>query len=157
VGGDPFEFTGGEVRIRPVTGELDAVPSTRRYDVVLCGFTDVTAVEVDGPGTTGTRHPTGPGPVPGSVTVHLPEVAASTGAVLRLVGDTEPCGTIDVPDRLFTLLDRAQTELVTKEAVHRVVTTHSGLEAVAGLTALDLPRPLFDAVVELLLADAATP
>jgi hypothetical protein len=42
--------------------------------------------------------------------------------------------------------------LATKEAVHRVLTTHDALGAVPGLAALDLPRPLYDAVVELLLA-----
>ena len=33
---------GDELRIHPVEGEHDSVPATRRYDVVLCGFADVT-------------------------------------------------------------------------------------------------------------------
>jgi hypothetical protein len=92
--------------------------------------------------------------VPGSVAVHLAEVVASEGAVLRLVGDTTPAGNRDVPERLFALLDAAQIELTTKERVHRAVTTHDPARAVPALAALDLPRPLFTAVVELLLADA---
>ncbi len=36
--------------------------------------------------------------------------------------------------------------------MHRVVTAHDPARAVPALAALDLPRPLFTAVVELLLA-----
>ena len=144
-----FVRTGDELRVHPVDGDLGSVPATRRYDVVLCGFAGVTAVEVDG-----TTHPAGPGPVAGSVGVRLPSIAATEGAVLRLVGDTTPAGNRDVPERLFALLDAAQIELTTKERVHRAVTTHDPARAVPALAALDLPRPLFTAVVELLLADA---
>ncbi|MDT0349609.1 glycoside hydrolase family 31 protein [Pseudonocardia charpentierae] len=141
--------TGDELRIHPADGDLGSVPATRRYDVVLCGFAGVTAVEVDG-----AAHPAVPGPVAGSVAVRLPSVAATEGAVLRLVGDTTPADNRDVPERLFALLDAAQIELTTKERVHRAVTTHDPARAVPALAALDLPRPLFTAVVELLLADA---
>ena len=142
-----FTLRGEELRIHPVDGERGSVPATRRYDVVLCGFTGVTAVEVDG-----VEQATAPGPVAGSVTVRLPEVAAVAGAVLRLVGDTAPAGNRDVGERLFALLDAAQIMLATKEAVHRVVTGHDPARAVPALAALDLPRPLFTAVVELLMA-----
>jgi hypothetical protein len=86
------------------------------------------------------------------VAVSIPEVTAEDGAVLRLVGDTTPAGNRDVGERLFALLDAAQIKLATKEAVHRVVTGHDPARAVPALAALDLPRPLFTAVVELLLA-----
>lgn len=56
---------------------------------------------------------------------------------------------------MFALLDAAQIELTTKERVHRAVTMHNGADAVPALAALDLPQPLFTAVVELLLADTA--
>jgi hypothetical protein len=117
---------------------------------VLCGFTGVTAAELDE-----SRIAAEPGPVAGSVVVRLPAIAATTGAVLRLVGDLAPAGNSDVPDRLFALLDGAQTEIRTKEAVHRVLTTHDALAAVPAPTTLDLHRPLLGAVVELLLADRA--
>ena len=87
------------------------------------------------------------------MSVRLPSVAAAEGAVLRLVGDTAPAGNRDIPERLFALLDAAQIELSTKERVHRAVTTHEPARAVPALAALDLPRPLFTAVVELLLAE----
>ena len=64
-----------------------------------------------------------------------------------------PAGNRDIPERLFALLDAAQIELSTKDRVHRAVTTHEPARAVAALAALDLPQPLFTAVVELLLAD----
>jgi hypothetical protein len=144
-----FVRTGDELRIHRGAGDLGSVPATRRYDVVLCGFAGVTAVAVDG-----TAHPVVPGPLPNGVCVRLEDVAATEGAVLRLVGDTTPAGNRDVPERLFALLDAAQIELTTKERVHRIVTTHDPARAVPALAALDLPRPLFTAVVELLLADA---
>jgi hypothetical protein len=143
-----FTLGGDELRIHPVDGERGSVPASRRYDVVLCGFTDVTGVEVDG-----TAASVEPGPTPCSVAVHLPSVTAGDGAVLRLLGDLAPAGNRDVGERLFALLDAAQIKLATKEAVHRVVTGHDPARAVAALAALDLPRPLFTAVVELLLAD----
>jgi alpha-glucosidase (family GH31 glycosyl hydrolase) len=142
-----FTLVGDELRIHPVEGERDVVPATRGYDVVLCGFADVREVA----GLDGTTRPTVPGP--GSVSVRLPSVAAAEGAVLRLVGDTAAAGNRDIPERLFALLDAAQIELTTKERVHRAVTTHEPARAVLALAALDLPRPLFTAVVELLLAD----
>ena len=87
------------------------------------------------------------------MSVRLPSVAAAEGAVLRLVGDSAAAGNRDIPERLFALLDAAQIELTTKDRVHRAVTTHEPARAVPALAALDLPRPLFTAVVELLLAD----
>ncbi len=148
-----FTLTGDELRIHPVEGEHGSVPATRRYDVVLCGFADVPEVT----GLDGTTQPTGPGPVRGSVSVRLPSVAAAEGAVLRLVGDSAPAGNRDIPERLFALLDAAQIELATKERVYRAATHDprrpEPARAVAALTAMDLPQPLFTAVVELLLAD----
>jgi hypothetical protein len=148
-----FTLCDDELRIHPVEGDRGSAPVTRSYDVVLCGFADVAAVQVDG-----AEQPTGPGPVPGSVSVQVPAVTAVEGAVLRLLGDTAPAGNRDVPERLFALLDAAQIELTTKERVYRAVTnslttTHEPARAVPALTALDLPQPLFTAVVELLLAD----
>jgi hypothetical protein len=90
--------------------------------------------------------------VPGSVHVEV-DVAAGDGLVFRLTGDLTAAGNRDVGERVFALLDVAQTELSTKERVHRLVAAHDPARAVAALTALDLPRPLFTAVVELLLAD----
>ena len=144
-----FTLRGDELRVHPVDGERASVPATRRYDVVLCGFAGVSAVEVDGDGRA-----VEPGPVPGSVHVSL-EVASGEGATLRLLGDLTPAGNRDVGERVFTLLDAAQMELSTKEAVHRVVAEHDPARAVAALAALDLPQPLFTAVVELLTADPA--
>jgi alpha-glucosidase (family GH31 glycosyl hydrolase) len=143
-----FTLAGDEVRIHPVDGARGAVPPVRRYDVVLCEFAGVTGAEVDG-----TTIAAETGPVPGSVTIRLPSVAAGVGTVVRLRGDLAPAGNTDVPARLFTLLDRAQMALATKEAVHRVLTTHDAVTAVPALTAVDLDRPLLDAVVELSLAD----
>ena len=145
-----FTLTGDELRIHPVEGEHGSVPATRRYDVVLCGFADVP--EVTGLDGSDADRPV-PGPVRGSVSIRLPSVAAAEGAVLRLVGDTAPAGNRDITERLFALLDAAQIELATKERVYRAATTHEPARAVGALTAMDLPQPLFTAVVELLLAD----
>jgi hypothetical protein len=145
-----FTLAGDELRILPVSGDLGSVPPTRRYDVVLCGFADLTGVEVDGRVRAVTA-----GPVPGSVSVRLGAVAATNGVVLRLVGDTTAAGNPDVPERLFALLDRAQIALATKDAAHRALTGQDPSGAVLSLAALELDRPLFDALVELLLAHPA--
>jgi hypothetical protein len=96
-----------------------------------------------------------PGPVPGSVVITLPSVTTAEGAALALQGDLAPAGNPDVPERLFALLDAAQTSITGKESAHRVLTGHDAASAVPALAALDLERPLFDAIVELLLADPA--
>jgi nitroreductase len=142
-----FTFRGGEVRISPVEGERDAVPAVRRYDVVLCGFAGVAGAVVDG-----SEIAAEPGPVRGSVVIALPSVTAAEGAMLRLQGDLTPAGNPDVPERLFALLDAAQTSISGKESAYRVLTSHDAAAAVPALAALDLERPLFDAIVELLLA-----
>ncbi len=86
-----FTLRGDELRIHPVDGERGSVPATRRYDVVLCGFADVTARRgrrdraADRPGPGGRQRERSPA-----------EVAAGDGAVLRLVGDTTPAGNRDV-------------------------------------------------------------
>jgi len=142
-----YTFRGGEVRIAPVEGEREAVPAARRYDVVLCGFAGVTGAEVDG-----SEIAASPGPVPGTVLISLPSVAAEKGATLALQGDLTPAGNPDVPERLFALLDAAQTSISGKESAYKVLTSHDAASAVPALAALDLERPLFDAIVELLLA-----
>jgi hypothetical protein len=105
-----FTFADGEVRIFPVEGESDAVPAERRYDIVLCGFAAVTGADVGG-----SVIDASPGPVPGSVVIALPSVAADDGAVLRLRGDLAPAGNTDVHERVFALLDGAQTSISGKD------------------------------------------
>ena len=84
-----------------------------------------------------------PGPVPGSVAIALPSVIAAEGATLALQGDLTPAGNPDVPERLFALLDAAQTAISGKESAYSAVTSHDAASAVPALAALDLPRPLF--------------
>ena len=86
------------------------------------------------------------------MTVRLPGGRAWRGRRAPAGRRHHPRRNRDVGERLFALLDAAQIKLATKEAVHRVVTGHDPARAVPALAALDLPRPLFTAVVELLLA-----
>ena len=124
------------------------MPASRRYDVVLCGFAAVTAVEVDGAG-----QPVNPALFPTAWPCRSRRWPRATARCSGCSVASPRPRTADVGERVFALLDAAQIELATKEAVHRVVTEHDPARAVAALTALDLPRPLFTAVVELLLAD----
>ena len=103
----------------PSTASAASVPATRRYDVVLCGFAGVTAVEVDGAG----QRDRARARCPAAWRVRLPRSwprprAPCSGWSATLA----PAGNRDVRERLFALLDAAQIELATKEAVHRVVT-----------------------------------
>ncbi|CAL8979096.1 hypothetical protein PROP_02698 [Propionicimonas sp. T2.31MG-18] len=59
-----------------------------------------------------------------------------------------------VESRLHDLLNAAQVEYRTKEAVWRVLQSASGLRRVAAIEGLELPDALRSAVCELLLADA---
>ena len=141
---------GDELRIHPVDGERGSVPATRRYDVVLCGFAGVTAVEVDG-----TEQPTDPGPV----RRQRERVSAAVGARRPRA----PCsGSSATPPRPGT---GTSAERVVRPARRRADRAgdqgagapgrdgHDPARAVPALAALDLPRPLFTAVVELLLAE----
>jgi len=97
-------FADGAVHIDPVEGDLASVPRKRRFEIVLCGFIDVHG-----------EH----GPVPGSVRVVQPDVAATAGATLRIEGDLSFRTNIDVGNRAFELLDMAQISFVLKDQAYR--------------------------------------
>jgi alpha-glucosidase (family GH31 glycosyl hydrolase) len=141
-----FTFTGGEFRIHPTEGATDAVPSARRYTLVLCGFGGVASVARDGAALDLV-----PGPVPGSVRADLGTVAATDGAIVRVDGDLGIRANDDARARVFTLLDRAQIEFALKERVYDTLDGELD-QVVAELTALELPSALCSAVVELITA-----
>ena len=132
-------FLDGAVHIDPVEGDIASVPPKRRFEIVLCGFTDVHGE---------------PGPVPGSVRVVQPDVAASTGATLRIEGDLSLRANIDVGNRAFELLDTAQISFVLKDQAYRAL-DGSLDQVIAELTTLDLPPTLRGALIELLVANPA--
>ena len=71
---------------------------------------------------------------------------------MRIAGDLRLRSNDDVRDRIFTLLDDAQLEYATKDAVWAA--TDGELDAVvAELTAMELPGGLYGALVELLTAN----
>ena len=133
-------FLDGAVHIDPVEGDIASVPPKRRFEIVLCGFTDVRGE---------------PGPVPGSVRVVQPDVAATTGATLRIEGDLSLRANIDVGNRAFELLDTAQISFVLKDQAYRAL-DGSLDQVIAELTTLDLPPTLRGALIELLVANPAS-
>ena len=132
-------FLDGAVHIDPVEGDIASVPPKRRFEIVLCGFTGVHGE---------------PGPVPGSVRVVQPDVAASTGATLRIEGDLSLRANIDVGNRAFELLDTAQISFVLKDQAYRALDGRLD-QVIAELTTLDLPPTLRGALIELLVANPA--
>jgi alpha-glucosidase (family GH31 glycosyl hydrolase) len=145
-----FAYQEGRFSIAPVRGELASVPSSRTYELVLCGFADVVSVTVDG-----RELDLAPGPVPGSVAVSLGTVAAAEGLTVHLAGELQPGGNRDVRDRIFAVLDDAQIEYAVKEGV-RAATARPLETAIAELTAMELPGNLYPALVELLTSWPAT-
>ena len=145
-----YDAGSGDLVVHPVSGAVGSVPVTRRYEIVLCGFADVTGVTADGAAVS----PDGVGPVPGSVRIVLPSVAADAGVTLRVEGDRALAVNTDVRERAFALLDRAQIDFAVKPAAWQAFDGALD-QALAELTALDLPAALRDALVELLVANPA--
>ena len=145
-----YAYADGQFSIAPATGELASIPSARSYELVLCGFAEITSVTVGGRDLDLSA-----GPVPGSVAVSLGAVATPDGLTARIAGDLRAGGNADVRERIFTLLDDAQIEYAIKEqvwtAADRPIAT-----AIAELTAMNLPGNLFSAIVELITAHPTT-
>ena len=151
-----FTFAGGEVRIHPGRGRA-RTRSRRRAATTSCsaGSRASRAVEVDG-----TESADRPGPGPGQRRDRACRPWPRPRArCCGCVGDPAPAGNPDVPERLFALLDAAQIELTDQgSACTGRVTTHDAGAAPSPRSPRWTCRgPLFDRVVELLLADVERP
>ncbi len=142
-----FAFTDGEFVISAVRGEVAVVPAGRSFDLVLCGFTRVDAV------TVGDRElELRAGPVPGSVLVELGGLEPTDELRAVVTGDLRVRTNDDVPERIFTLLDRAQIEYALKTTVWALIDNPLD-RVVAELSTLELPGNLYRALIELLTAN----
>ncbi len=130
----------GSFTIHPAQGALDLVPAVRRYRLVVHGLDDV--------GAEGLSEPVGAGPL----VVEL-DVPTAAGAVVRLTGERRPSDN-RVESRVFALLEAAQIEYATKDAIWRLMDLTEPLARLAGLQSLVLEPALHAALSELLLADA---
>ena len=145
-----YAYADGQFSIAPATGELGSIPSSRSYELVLCGFAEITSVTVGRPR---------PRPLPrtrAGQCRRVPRRGRHAGRVAaRIAGDLRAGGNADVRERIFTLLDDAQIEYAIKEqvwtAADRPIAT-----AIAELTAMNLPGNLFSAIVELITAHPTT-
>ncbi len=128
----PISYSDGEVRIGPVSRAIDGLPENRSWTVTLLGATAVAHGE-HGSSWTMTDAPVG------------------TAATLRLL-DLQLTEN-DVITRIFDLLDAAQISFADKRRAHGVATSSAPLAVrMSHLLALDLARPVLDAVAEILLA-----
>jgi alpha-glucosidase (family GH31 glycosyl hydrolase) len=110
----------------------------RRYELVLHGFAGVESAELDGERV--------------EVRDGRFDLGERDGARVRLTGDLSLADD-DVRRRVFELLDRAQVEIVTKNAIRGAVDEADTPDrAMLSLLALGAPEPLVNAVGELLLA-----
>lgn len=136
-----WDEASGDLRIAPASGALDVVPATRRFRLVLHGLDDVDAALPEGAHESAAAGP---------LTVEL-DVVTADGASVGFSGRRSDNR---VESRLHDLLNAAQVEYRTKEAVWRVLQSTSGLRRVAAIEGLGLPDALRSVVCELLLADA---
>ena len=137
-----YDQAAGVVTITAAVGDLDVVPATRRYRLVVHGLDDVAA---QGWETSGE---------PGTLVVDLGQVATAAGASVRLTGERRPSDN-RVEARVFDLIAVAQLPYAIKDAVWAILQEETtAARRVAALDALDLDAPLASALNELLLADA---
>lgn len=123
------------------------VPAQRHWTLQLVGFDGVTGATVDG-----AEVPVRAGEVPGSVMVEVGERPTNVATRVELVGDVRASDNA-VADRVFTLLDNAQTAFADKTRAYGLVTSGiSHAQAALGIAALGLDEQLTSAVNELLLA-----
>ena len=128
----PISYSDGEVRIGPVSQVIEPLPEKRSWTITLLSAT----AAVDGaPGSSWT----------------VADVSVDTAATLRLT-DLKLIEN-DVATRIFDLLDVAQISFADKRRAYGVATSSAPLAVrMSHLLALDLDRPVLDAVAEILLA-----
>ncbi|WP_433618485.1 TIM-barrel domain-containing protein [Dactylosporangium sp. CA-139114] len=147
-----FEQGPGTLTVGPVRGAAEAVPAVRTWTLTLPAL-DLAAdavATVDGAPVhaevrqEGTR---------AAITV----AQVSAAATLRIALGPDPrLRANDVAQRLFTLLNRAQIEYLTKTRVLDAATSeHSLAVRLSTLHALDLDEALLSAVVEVMTADVS--
>ncbi len=140
----PLEWDDAACRltIAPATGELDVVPTRRRWTVILHGISD--AESVDGGVST---------PGAGRLAIDLGEVSTADGATVTLTNPIRGGGP-SITERLFDVLNAAQCDYAVKERAWAMV-SHPGdtLDVVRRLAGIDLPDPLRSALHEILLSD----
>jgi hypothetical protein len=142
-----WDQASGSLTIEAADGPAGIVPETRTWTVALLGFSDAMSVTVDGRATPATASR-------GRVSL---TVTADTNAavVVRFAADPRPV-TADVPGRLFALLNAAQHPYEAKAAIWRTIgADRSAADRLAELHAMDVPRPLLEAITELLTAVTA--
>lgn len=149
-----FEQSSGALVVEPADGAVDHLPTARTWTITFPALPDASrpAASVDGHAVRAqlrreaTRVSVTVGDVPRGSTLRV-----DLGPHPRLAND-------DVPQRLFTLLDRAQIEYATKTRVMAVATADRPLALrAAQLGALELEPALATAVDEILLARAGDP
>ncbi|WP_420174324.1 TIM-barrel domain-containing protein [Luteococcus sp. OSA5] len=123
-----YEQASGRVLIHPAEGELDVVPTTRHYRLVLVGA--------------------GPEQV-----IELGQVVTAEGAEAHFEGSRELDNRVD--ERIFTFLDAAQIQILTKERVLELLTRHRSPAArLAALSEMpELDAATLGVLRELLLAE----
>ncbi len=121
-----YQHSTGEVTINPAEGDLDLVPASRRYRMVLVGA--------------------GPKQV-----LELGEVTTSEGASARFEGSRDFDNR--VTERVFALLDAAQVEFTVKQACYDAVATNpTAGRRISVLNELRLDEDLLEALSEIILA-----
>ncbi|WP_212754622.1 TIM-barrel domain-containing protein [Nakamurella aerolata] len=131
----------------PGRSAATAVPADRRWSLKLVGFDGITAARVDG-----RELDLRPGDVPGSVRIEVGQRPTGADTRVELLGEVHGSDNA-VAERVFTLLDNAQTAFADKTRAYGLVT--GGLtpaEAALGIAALGLDHQLTGAINEILLA-----
>jgi alpha-glucosidase (family GH31 glycosyl hydrolase) len=134
----------GRLVVGPLVGNAGCVPERRTWTITFVALAPGTAVH-------------GPGGEPvtwsaGRASITVPDLP--TDAPLELELDPDPSlAVVDLPDRVFALLERAQIEFAAKRGALAALTADRPLHVRLGqLAALGLDRSVQEALLELLLA-----
>lgn len=137
----------GSFRIGPVIGESATVPTGRRFDLVLLGFGHVRGARVGGAAL-----PMNDGPVAGAVRIEVGEVDPASETIVEIDGDRELAAR-GLAQRVFALLDEAQTAFEHKSRIWESVERNPPAAAALAVGAVGAPASLVGAIQEILLAD----
>ncbi|HEV7623483.1 MAG TPA: TIM-barrel domain-containing protein [Amnibacterium sp.] len=139
-----WEQATGTLTVEAADGPAGIVPATRTWTVTLLGLEPDVAVTADG-------HTVPVAAASGRVSVTL--TADTSGPVVVSVGADPRPHTVDVPARMFALLNAAQYPYEAKAAVWRTVgADRSAADRLVELQAMDVPTSLLEAIGELLTA-----
>jgi alpha-glucosidase (family GH31 glycosyl hydrolase) len=138
--GNKAEFT-----LKP-QGCLSILPSKRTYSIIFRGFNDTDAISVNVPYSKSYSKDTH------SIVLDFEPLKSAVEIAIKIEGERLVYDNHDLIEHVFNLLVRAQIDYLLKNTIYNCFLNSSdSFSLIASLNALNLEKPLYDALLELIV------